>query len=168
MSPRFLQCRAWLLALALGGCATAGQAVGPHAEAPVDLQLRTAGGRALYLHELRGKPLLLFVFTTFDELSQLALTPLNALARRRDEVNVVGIAVQPDPAELLPLYRSSLDIPFALTFEPDNRVVAGETALGKIATVPTFVMLDREGRVVARHVGVASEPQLDAMVDRAR
>jgi hypothetical protein len=150
-----------LCALLLG-CAAHGAR--PTQAATVDLELITAAGERVALHQLRGRPLLLFVFTTFDNASQLALAPLQQLALRHPELRVVGIAVQPQPDKLLPLYQESLDIEFELTYEPHNRVLSGDTPLGPVETVPSFVLLDADGHVAARRTGAATPAQLEELL----
>ncbi|MDD9938338.1 MAG: TlpA disulfide reductase family protein [Myxococcales bacterium] len=127
------------------------------AEGPVELALKTADGEPVRLSALRGKPVLIFVFTTYDDVSQLALGTLEHFLTARKDVTALGLAVQPDPEKLLPLYRDSLDVSFELTYDPDNRVVAGDSALGEIPTIPTYVLLDDTGRVAARHTGGLDE-----------
>jgi peroxiredoxin len=159
-----------LLATAItGGClVVACGALAPAADRrsvspPVELMLLNANGQSLDLRELRGRPLLLFVFTTFDDTCQLALIPLERALRAHPELRALGIAVQPEPQQLLPLYRDALAVSFPLTYEPDNQVVAGKTMLGPIQTVPTYVLLDAQGRIAARHTGALNAAALEEL-----
>jgi peroxiredoxin len=122
-----------------------------------------ADGKPLNLRELRGRPLLLFVFTTFDDTCQLALMPLERVLRSHPELSALGIAVQPEPQQLLALYRDALGVSFPLAYEPDSQVVAGKTMLGPIQTVPTYVLLDAQGRIAARHTGALTAAALEEL-----
>jgi hypothetical protein len=155
-----------LLALgsACGGRQSAQQNATPTA-APVEMTLVGADGQRFGLSQLRGKPLLLFVFTTFDNASQLALTPLTSFLGAHPELPALGIAAQPDPAALLPLYRDALDVGIPLAYEADPQIVSGESMLGEIATVPTYVLLDASGRIAARHSGPLGSDELDEFAD---
>ncbi len=133
---------------------------GSAASAPVELTLTGADGHPLELAALRGRPLLLFVFTTFDQTCQLALTPLESFLRSRPKLRALGIAVQPNPEQLLPLYREALAVSFPLAYEPHNRVLTDTTPLGHIDTVPTYLLLDASGRLIARHVGALDQAAL--------
>jgi hypothetical protein len=164
-----LRCATAALALALASSCGAPRAsseiASPH-EAPVDLTLVDLDGRRFALSQLRGRPLLLFVFTTFDNASQLAITPLTSFLEAHPELSAIAIAAQPDPALLLPLYRDALDVRIPLAYETDPRIVAGESMLGRIETVPSYVLLDASGRIVARNSGALGQRELEALADR--
>jgi hypothetical protein len=132
--------------------------------APLHMALVDADGEPLHLSELRGRPLLVFIFTTFDEVCQLALLPLSQAPARHPQLQLLGVAAQPDPQRLLPLYRDALAVEFPLAYDPAQRVVAGDSPLGPLDTVPAYVLLDAGGRVVARHVGALDGAGLDELL----
>ena len=141
-------------------------AVASGADTPaVELALVGTDGQRFALSQLRGRPLLLFLFTTYDSASQLALTPLVQLLAEHPRLQALGIAVQPTPSELLPLYRDALDLEMPLAYEPDPQIVAGESMLGRIETVPTYVLLDESGRIAGRRTGALTGEQLEALVE---
>ena len=133
--------------------------------APVDLALVGVDGRRFALSELRGRPLLLFLFTTYDDASQLALTPLTSFLRAHPELPALGIAAQPDPSALLPLYRDALDVRMPLAYEVDPQIVAGDSMLGELQTVPSYVLLDAHGRIAARHSGALTGSELETFAE---
>jgi peroxiredoxin len=138
----------------------------PRAPEPLELTLRTTGGDLLDVASLRGKPVVLFFFATFDTLSQAATRPLARFARQHaDDVHVVAVAVQPDARTLAAAWAAALNIPFDVTYEPEPRVLAGRSEIGALAGVPTFVVLDRAGLIVARHSGFASENKLERLLE---
>ena len=69
--------------------------------ARLNLGVRLSDGRWLELADLRGTPVLLFVFATFDAVSQAALKSLRPFVPQHPEVVVVGIAAQPRAAQLV-------------------------------------------------------------------
>lgn len=162
-----------VLGLALAGCGAAGGEAGVgreggrRREAPVDLTLRLADGELLALSDLRGAPTLLFLFATFDGGSQAALRPLRRFLQDHPEVQVVGVAVQPRPAGLVDAWAAALDPPFPVGWEPEETIIEGTSALAAIRSVPTLVMLDREGIEVGRHVGFPPGRTLDEFARRA-
>lgn len=157
----------WLAAL-LVGCAS-----GPappmqrevDRERPMTLELESSHGERLPLAQLRGEPVLLFLFATFDDASQLALTPLIKLHRKNPGLRIIGIALQPKPAALLRSYATALDIDFALASEPQGRLLSGDTALGKSVTVPMFVALDGAGRITGTYSGLPARGELEQLMD---
>lgn len=140
----------------------------PLAKKPVELTLRTAGGRMMFVGDLRGKPVLLFIFATFDGVSQAALRPLGRFVRAHGDVYVIGVAIEPDAAELIDPYARALSPPFPITCDPDGHLEQGDTPIGPVESVPTYVMLDALGRPVSRHLGFASENALDRMLYLAK
>jgi peroxiredoxin len=147
--------------LVIAGCA--GSQTGSSTPA-LDLTLTSDAGRNLELAALRGRPTLLFLFATYDPISQLALTPLMAASKTQPDVTVVGVAVQPDAREFLKPFRDALDIPFALYFDGSGALLQGKTALGRIPGIPAYVALDAQGHVRATFFGVAKAQDLEALI----
>lgn len=169
--PRVV-CLAWSLCLAAAACGggSAGR-VGvtddDPAPGPVELELRTPEGVPVFVGDLRDKPVLLFFFATFDGVSQASLRPLSRFVRHHPDVHVLGIALQPDAETLLDAWAHALEPPFLVTYDPRGSVSAGTSDLGTVDQIPTYVLLDADGREIDRHVGYASQNSLDRMLIRA-
>ncbi len=162
-----------LLALAAcGGAATPSPPIGRSAAAPpprpIEMSLRRSNGEWIHLGDLRGEPVLLFLFATFDGVSQAALRPTARFARAHPEVHVIGVAVQPDAKLLLDPYEAALTPGFPLTYDPARDVHHGTSPLGPIDAVPTFVMLDAFGIEAGRHVGFPNSHTLDRLLVEAQ
>lgn len=125
------------------------------ARAPVELTLRRADGRFLDVGDLRGEKVVLFIFTTYDSVSLAGLGPLAELRRSRG-TEVIAIAAEPSARLLVGSFAEVLKPPFPITYDPLGHVPEGRSALGPLVAVPTVVVLDRAGRIAARHVGYAS------------
>src|SRR5687768_16814705 len=152
---------------ACGGGSTEGAIGETHAEPPaepLELALRTPTGEFVDIGDLRGRPTLLFLFATFDGVSQAALRPLARFVRAHPDVHVLGIAAQPNAAPLLEAYRLALAPSFTLTYDPEERITEGTSNLGDVDTVPTYIMLDADGMEVARHTGFAGENKLERLL----
>jgi hypothetical protein len=165
----FVAC-ASLLAVGCGAGQAEGASGADEAEedpAAIELSVLDAEGQMYFVGDLRGSPVLLFLFATFDGVSQASLQPLSRIARRYPDLRVLAVAVQPNPRLLVDAYVHALEPPFPVTFDPDDTISTGRSMLGRVDTIPTFVALDRAGHEVARRVGFASERQLEAMVEEA-
>jgi peroxiredoxin len=149
--------------LVLGACATTSEAR-PTRRAPIDLTLASVDGHVITLAQQRGTPLIVFLFATYDGNSQLALTHLEVLLQREPRLRALGIALQPDAGAFLEPYRAALSITFPLAHDPEGSVLAGESVLGKIASVPGFVAIDAHGAVRAIRYGVLTPSQLHELV----
>jgi hypothetical protein len=131
----------------------------------LDLGLRLSDGRWLELADLRGTPVLLFVFATFDAVSQASLKSLRPFVPQHPEVIVVGIAAQPRATQLVEAWAYALDPPFVVGADPYGRVENGETMLGKIETVPTYILYGANGYEIDRTTGLITEGDLARLVE---
>jgi hypothetical protein len=129
----------------------------------VELTLATPTGELLFVGEMRGRPVLLYFFATFDVASQANLTPLDAFTLAHPEVRVVAVAIQRDARMLLDAWVNALRPSFETTFDPDNAISEGTTALGQLG-VPTFVLLDEDGVPRAAEAGILPRSTLEAML----
>jgi peroxiredoxin len=142
---------------------------GPGASAPLlELELARSDGSRMELSSLRGKPLLLFLFATYDEASQFTLVPLTRIAESEPDVTVIGVALQPEADKFLRLFKRSLPVPFELFYDPDNTVLGGSSALGQVPGVPVVIAIDAEGRVRDSLFGAASFEALHTLAKSAR
>ncbi len=130
----------------------------------LDLGIRLSDGRWLELADLRGVPVLLFVFATFDAVSQASLKSLRPFVPQHPELLVIGVAAQPRASQLVDAWSYALDPPFPVGADPTGRVENGESMLGKIETVPTYILFDAEGRELDRTSGLLSEGDLAELV----
>lgn len=137
-------------------------------EGSVELTLRLPDGSYLEVGEQRGNTVLLYVFATFDAVSQMLLNPLRNVAERNPDVRIIGIAAQPSARLLVDAYVHALNPPFPITYDPRESVRSGESTLGPLDAIPTIIVLDHRGVEVARHTGFADEAQIQALLREAR
>jgi cytochrome oxidase Cu insertion factor (SCO1/SenC/PrrC family) len=128
----------------------------------VSLHLRRADGEPLFLEKMRGKPSLVFIFTTFDASSQFGLNALIEFAKSHPTLQIIAIAVQPNPGRILPAFADALHASFPLTYDPSDSVLTGKSDLGALDAVPCYILLNEKGRMVERHYGVL---ETDALRD---
>ena len=160
-----------LLALSACGGASHQEALGEtharRAPGAIDLSLRMADGRLVELGDQRGSKVLVVVLATYDGVSQAAMRSVSRFARDHQEVLVLGIVAEPDAARFVPIYEEALALPFALTYDPGSTITTGTSDLGPLEAVPSFYVIDADGRIAARHVGFMSERDLDHFVTTA-
>lgn len=152
------------LALALAGCG-ASQRPAPRSP-PVALALPALDGGELQLADLRGRVVVLHVFTTWSVAAQLDVEQL-AAADDLDDVVVVGVALDPDGRVLVAPWRAAGAVRYLVALA-DDRVRAGDSPLGALPEVPTTLVLDREGRIAARVERQLAPGELAKLVARAR
>jgi thiol-disulfide isomerase/thioredoxin len=144
----------------LFGCS--GPSPGPapaalHSGVPVQMTLPRVGGGALSLSSLRGRPVLITLFTTWCIPCQVeapGFVRLDERFRPRG-LAVVGIALNSEgttPARLVDLYVEDVGFRFpVLLAAPDDLELIG--GLGPTRSVPRTVLLDGAGRMVLDQVG---------------
>lgn len=158
-----------VLAMVVVGCNRGAYSAEPTTPEPtstvrLDLGIRLSDGRWLELADLRGTPVLLFVFATFDAASQASLKSLRPFVPQHPELIVVGVAAQPRAAPLVEAWAYALDPPFVVGADPYGNVENGESVLGKIEQVPTYVLYNAEGYEIDRTSGLLSEGDLAELV----
>jgi peroxiredoxin len=154
----------WVLAVCLS-CVVSGCASGPrlppqHASG---LALARADGRTIALGVYAGQPLLLFLFTTYDQASQLALTNLSKFLAQHASVQVAGVLLQPDAATFLPLFKEAVALSFELYYDQQQTILQGDSVLGKLHAVPAFVAVDATGNIGQIRYGVLTNDELEQL-----
>ena len=129
----------------------------------LNLTLTTAQRQVLDVAQLRGRPLLLLLFATFDGASQVSLRALREFLQEHPEVQAVGVAVQPNARLLIDAWRAALDPPFTVTYDAEHQIEEGRSSLGKLEAIPTWVMLDAGGHEVGRHIGIVNRRILNRL-----
>lgn len=161
---------AMLVALAAcggGGARTDGVTVPADTRGPgMTLTLAALDGGELDLATLRGKLVVLHVFTTWSLAAQAELDAL-ATADAADDVVVVGIALDEEGRALVAPWRNGADVRYLITLA-DDAVREGSSPLGPLTVVPTTFVLDDAGRVRARAERALAPGELDALLADAR
>ncbi len=126
---------------------------------PLALTVPLVGGGRRELAELRGRPVLLELSDAGAPGRDQAQARWRALVERTGEgVVVVSVALDPDPAAL-PEGWVDDPPPFVLGWDPQGALAA---KLG-LEALPTVVLLDGEGRIVAVFEGAAPD---EAAIER--
>ncbi len=159
------------LAVTLAGCGGEAVRAARHEDRSEDgglqLSLRTSTGEVLELADQRGSPVLLFFFATYDGASIASTRGVERFARGAQDTVVIAVALQPDPETFTAAYVETEAPPFTVAYDADGVIVQGRSDLGSFEAIPMFVMIDAHGREVSRHVGYASERQLQRWREEA-
>jgi thiol-disulfide isomerase/thioredoxin len=119
-------------------------------------QLKGIDGKPLNLADLRGKVVFLNFWATWCGPCRLEIPDLVDLQKRySDHLQVIGLNVDDDDVGEIQKYvdENGINYPVAIT-PPELR-----TQYGGIPALPTSFLVDTEGRVVQKHVGLFN-PQL--------
>jgi len=120
-------------------------------DAAPDFQVRDLDGRNLSIKQLQGKVVLLNFWATWCGPCREEIPSLVELQKHYpDRMKIVGMVVDEDDVDALRavIAREGINYPVALT-TPETR-----HAYGGIAALPTLFVINPEGRVVQKHVGL--------------
>lgn len=157
------QAGALLAALALlSGCASAPPAP---IRSPYDLVLRDVEGGRFDFTALHGQAAIVYFFATWCLPCLAELETLESLHQEAAPEGLQVVAVGMDlngPKVLLPFARGA-GLPFDVLLA-DDELREGRSPYGRIRSVPTTVVLDRQGRVAAAYEGPADPQGLRTLV----
>lgn len=131
----------------------------------IQLELPRLGGGTLSLSTLQGRPVLLFLFTTWSLRAQ-AEAPLVARLHETYHprgLEVVGIALEQIKPQLIRDYADYVGFRFPILLSlPHDPPLVG--AFGQTHHVPRTLLLDREGRKVLDLQGQADQREVEAKI----
>jgi hypothetical protein len=136
----------------------------PLPDKPVDYLFDSLDERAVSSEAMRGKPTVLAIINTGSMDAQAQLAYLAAMAKNDgDRVNYAAVALHSRreiPLVDVLMTTVKAEFPVALA-EPTSMTNAG-APFGEIVAVPTVVVLDRKGRLVWKHTGLAKSEEVRA------
>jgi hypothetical protein len=135
---------------------------------PITFRFPPSGDDVVSSETMHGRATALAFITTYDLVSQLVVRRLGeVIVRFTPRANAAAVVLEaPQYIELLPAYRESLSLPFPVVMA-DFATQQGRGHFGNITSVPTLVVLDRNGREVGRHRGPLSAEEIEAALRRA-
>ena len=137
------------------------QAVGQ----PLDLNGTTIDGKKLSLRDFKGKPVLVHYWATWCEPCKVDIARIRELQEKyRRDIVVVGIALDGDKASLQ-RFLLSKPLNWPQLYEPGGLDGRLAEELG-VLTLPTMLLLDKEGVVVERNLMVTDlEKSLESIIN---
>src|SRR5262245_21007481 len=126
-----------------------------------DFSVRTLDGQTISSSLLRGKVAVINFWATWCGPCRAEIPDLVALqAKYKDSLQIVGISQDEAPAEVVKRFAADrrVNYPIAMMTPDLERHFPGIVAL------PTSYILDRDGRIVQKHVGMLTASLTDAEV----
>jgi len=151
------------LSMSLWGCfegGSGGQGE-PRRPAP-NFSLVRLDGLPVSLEEHRGKTVILDFWATWCAPCEIQMPVLDTLWKMRGgpDLMVLGISVDTDPAEDVTEWVKKRDLEYPIAIASQDLAI-DYGVLG----FPTLVVVDPEGGIHTRHVGVLSRPELEDILD---
>ncbi|MGH3859302.1 TlpA family protein disulfide reductase [Actinokineospora sp.] len=151
-----------------GAAATAGltsYAIGARPRVP-DLRGQTLDGDRLALADLRGHVLVINVWGSWCQPCRKEAPDLVRVARETapSGVRFVGIDTRDNLAAARAFARS-FNVPYPSLVDTDGRLLLAFSGVIPVSAVPSTLVIDAEGNITARVVGIVSYATLRGLVD---
>lgn len=160
----------WTLALVAGACGSTSRKPGPGGPPaagarPVELSLPRLGGGRIEVQQLRGRPVVITMFTTWCLRCQAEAPRFVELHERHGaRLALLGLAMDVRGFRLIKTYVDHVGFRFPVMLAPPNDLDL-VTAMGKTRRVPRTLLLDRQGRIALDHQGYTDFAQLHARIN---
>src|SRR5215472_11753174 len=114
-------------------------------------ELKDLEGKPVSLEEAKGKVVLLNFWATWCGPCRAEIPDLVDLQKRyREKLEIIALATEEDDADQVRRFVLHSGINYRVAMAPDDVV----RDYGGVAALPTSFVIDREGRVVQKHVGL--------------
>lgn len=130
---------------------------------PDEVAFTTFDDEIVPLASLRGQPVLVNFFASYCTPCIKEMPALESAHQAvGDRVHFLGLAMQDRPEAALDLVERT-GVTYQVAQDPDSSVI---TSLGGIV-LPTTVLLDADGEIVASHAGELTEDEILELIDDA-
>ena len=121
---------------------------------PIDLDGEDLDGDALALDDLRGKPAVVVVWGSWCTPCRDEAPDVVAAAERLgDRASFVGINIRDASAANPQAFVRTFGVPYPSFYSPDGQALLPFAGTLTANSIPSFVVLDDEGRVAASIIG---------------
>lgn len=132
---------------------------------PKELRFADIRGKNYTREDLKGKVVLIVYWATWCPPCRKEIPVLNALYERYTDKDVLILAVsQDDTREALDRFLATQDLGRSIRY-PIVYGPAYTKEFGRVGTLPTMVLMNREGKVVIRHEGTAPIDAITTAID---
>jgi thiol-disulfide isomerase/thioredoxin len=123
-------------------------------DAPVTLSGRDLEGDRLSTEQFRGKPVVAVVWGSWCAPCRAEAPDVVAAAREvGDRAQFVGINIRDASTDQARSFVRTFDVPYPSYFSPDGEAMLAFSGTLTPNSIPSFVVLDAEGRVAASIIG---------------
>jgi thiol-disulfide isomerase/thioredoxin len=136
-------------------------------ESPVELRGEDLDGRPLALSDFRGNPVVVVVWGSWCTPCRAEAPDVVAAAEELEgEAETVGLNIRdPSPAQAQAFVRT-FEVPYRSLYSPDGKAMLPFQGVLTPNSIPSFVVLDADGRVAASIIGAL--PSTDTLVELTR
>ncbi len=129
-----------------------------------DFQLKSIDGRSVKLSDYRGKVVLVDFWATWCKPCQKSIPDLIEIQKQFSEVQVLGITLDENPLKVVP--------PFVKDYKINYPILIGDDKVneefGGINAIPTLFLIDKQGRIINKYVGLVNKDILIKEINRIK
>ncbi len=135
---------------------------------PIEMTGTDLDGNEVDLADLRGKPVVVNVWWSDCTPCRVEQPDLNdAAADLGDDVVFLGLNIRDSSVERAQAFARSNDVPYASVYSPDGRALLSFAGTLNPRSIPSTVVLDKEGRIAASVQGrLPTKQTLLSLVER--
>lgn len=124
----------------------------------LNLPFKNLDGKKVTLSELKGKPILLEFWASWCFACAMSFPHTNKLAEKyKNQVYTIGINTDIEDASELKDIISENNIKFPVWINHPE----GNLLFGGVSSLPTFVILDKNGKMVKKIVGIKKDTEME-------
>jgi thiol-disulfide isomerase/thioredoxin len=126
--------------------------------------IKALDGKAYSLAKLKGKPVLLDFWTTWCSPCRKSIPVVEKMYQDFKEQGLVVLAVDAgEEREVVEEFLKKTPVPYAVALSGESNI----TEQYHVGAFPTFVMIGRDGKIVAHEIGFGGEAGLRDMAKKA-
>ncbi len=114
-----------------------------------------------------GKVTVLDFFATWCKPCEVGAEHLNSLKQKfGDKINIIGISLENNPQkDSLKIFKTKNNIVYDILREKDGFALA--KSIGNVRSFPTMFLLDKEGKLFEKYVGIVPIEMLEYDINKA-
>lgn len=128
-----------------------------------DFKLKTVDNKELKLSDFKGKVVVLDFWATWCPPCRKGIPDLVDIQKSIKDVQVIGISVDENPQKVIPVFVKEFKINYQIVIGNDEVY----EKYGGIEAIPTTFIIDREGKIRNKHVGLVTKEVLIAEIQKA-
>lgn len=128
-----------------------------------DFKLKTLDNKELKLSDFKGKVVVLDFWATWCPPCRKGIPDLIEIQKSMKDVQVIGISVDENPQKVIPDFVKEFKINYPIVIGNDEVY----NRYGGIEAIPTTFIIDRQGKIRNKHVGLVEKEILIAEIKRA-
>jgi len=124
-----------------------------------DFTLKDADGKVVHLTDYRGKVVLLDFWATWCGPCKIEIPWFMEMQRKNKDkgFEVLGVAMDDEGWEVVKPFVADLNVNYRIVIGNDSTA----EIYGGVDALPTTFLIDREGKIAAVHVGLASKKEFE-------